>query len=61
MQLPSSQPTADVVADADYFEAKARLCFRLANRATDDADKVTLVSLAHGFEERAWTLRETEV
>lgn len=59
--LPSPQFDRNfIVADADYFETKARLCYRLANRAADDTAKVTLVTLGFEFESKAWRLREDQ-
>ena len=61
MKLPSPHLAENfIVADADYYEAKARSCYRLANKSSDDAAKVTLASLGHAFEEKAWLLRDED-
>ena len=60
-KLPIPQLTdGSIVADADYFETKARQCYRLASRVAGDAAKVTLITLASAFEEKAWELRDHE-
>jgi hypothetical protein len=59
MELTTSQLTnADdfIIGDADYLHTKARLCFKLANRAKEGAAKAALVRLGHAFEEKAWEL-----
>jgi hypothetical protein len=59
MQLTASQlANADdfIIGDADYLHTKARLCFKLANRAKDASAKAALVRLGHSFEEQAWEL-----
>ena len=47
-----------IVADADYYNTKARQCSRLADRSTDGAAAKTLRSLAAAFEEKARSLRD---
>ena len=55
-QLQSTTPHLEVdliVADADYYNTKARQCFRLAERSSNEAAAETLRSLAIAFEQKA--------
>jgi hypothetical protein len=47
-----------IVADADYYDVKARQCLRLARVAHDDRAAATLRSLALAFEYKARSLKE---
>jgi hypothetical protein len=47
-----------IVADADYFRAKARQCARLAGSTHDEAAGRTLRSLAEAFEQKADALSD---
>jgi hypothetical protein len=60
-QLASTTPHLEmdlIVADADYYNTKARQCARLAARSTDGAAAETLRSLAAAFEQKARSLDE---
>jgi hypothetical protein len=47
-----------IVADADYYEAKAHQCLRLARATHDDRAALTLRSLALAYEDKARALKE---
>jgi hypothetical protein len=47
-----------IVADADYYDVKARQYLRLARAAPDDRAAVALRSLALAFERRSRSLKD---
>jgi hypothetical protein len=60
-QIPAEVAPSEhdfIVADADYYDVKARQCLRLARAAHDDGAAVALRSLALAFERQSRSLKE---